>query len=118
MNLDIFDILEKYYALYHKADFLENDPLQIPHLFQKKQDIEISGFFASIFAWGKRKIIINKSLALCELMDNAPHDFVKYHTPKDLQRFTHFSHRTFNNTDLLYFLDFLKRHYTQHECFF
>lgn len=112
---ELFEMLEKYYSLYHTSDFLENDPLQIPHLFQKKQDIEISAFFASIFAWGKRSIIIKKSLLLLELMDNSPYDFIKNHIPNDLKRFSGFCHRTFNETDLLYFLDFLKRHYTQHD---
>ncbi len=113
--MNVLEVLDKYYHLYHKIDFLEHDPLQIPHGFQKKQDIEISAFFASIFAWGKRKIIIDKSKLLLDLMDNAPHDFVRYYMPNDAKKLINFCHRTFNHIDLLYFLGFLKRHYAKYE---
>ena len=80
----------------------------------KKQDIEIAGFFAAIFAWGNRTTILQKSLELMRLMDHQPHQFCLQHTDKDLQQLLHFKHRTFNATDLLYFIAFLKFHYSQH----
>src|SRR5690348_10942981 len=91
---------------YNQPSFIEYDPVSIPHLFSKKQDIEIAGFFASIFAWGNRTTIINKSEELMKLMDNAPHDFIAHHSEKDLKRLLQFKHRTFNDTDLLYFILF------------
>ena len=96
---------------YNQPSFIDADPICIPHLFTKKQDIEIAGFFASIFAWGIRTTIINKSKELMKLMDDAPYDFIVDHSEKDLKRLLQFKHRTFNTTDLLYFILFLKHHY-------
>lgn len=96
---------------YNTVDFIANDPVSIPHRFSKKQDIEIAGFFASIFAWGHRTIIINKCVELLQRMDNAPHDFIQHHQEADLKRLLSFKHRTFNETDLLYFIHFFKNHY-------
>lgn len=100
---------------YNQPSFIANDPISIPHLFSKKQDIEIAGFFAAIFAWGNRTTIINKSKKLMQLMDNAPHQFCLHHTPNDLKSILTFKHRTFNATDLLYFIEFFKTHYTKHK---
>lgn len=97
---------------YDQPSFISSDPICIPHLFSKKQDIEISGFFAAIFAWGNRTTIINKSKELMLLMDNAPHQFITGHQLADLKKLTGFKHRTFNTTDLLYFIEFLKHHYS------
>jgi len=97
---------------YNQPSFIKDDPICIPHLFTKRQDIEIAGLFAAIFAWGNRTIIVNKSKALLQLMDNAPHDFILHHTENDLRKLLEFRHRTFNATDLLYFVQFLQYHYT------
>lgn len=97
---------------YNKLSFIKDDPVSIPHLFTKKQDIEIAGFFASIFAWGNRTIIINKSKELMQWMDMSPHQFITSHTENDLKKLLSFKHRTFNITDLLYFIQFLKHHYS------
>ena len=100
---------------YNRLSFIKDDPVCIPHLFTKQADIEIAGLFAAVFAWGIRTTIIQKSRELMQLMDNAPHDFCLNHSDKDLQSLTHFKHRTFNTTDLLYFIEFLKYHYTNHK---
>src|SRR3569832_93867 len=96
---------------YNQLSFIEPDPISIPHSFSKKQDIEIAGFFASIFAWGNRTIIINKSKELMKLMDDCPYEFILNHSEKDIKLLLQFKHRTFNVTDLLYFISFLKHHY-------
>ncbi len=96
---------------YNQPSFIHNDPVSIPHLFSKKQDIEIAGFFASIFAWGNRTTIINKSKELMELMGMSPFDFIQNHSSEDLQKLMCFKHRTFNTHDLLYFIEFLNYHY-------
>nr|WP_161891501.1 TIGR02757 family protein [Pontibacter russatus] len=108
-------LLDDRVALYNRPAFIPNDPVSIPHRFSKKQDIEISGFFAAILAWGQRKTIINNCLKLMDLMDNAPHDFVLHHQDHDLRRFLGFKHRTFNDTDLLYLLHFFQQYYRQHD---
>jgi uncharacterized protein (TIGR02757 family) len=114
MHNDLKLFLDKKVDEYNQPSFIPADPICIPHGFTKKQDIEIAGFFAAFFAWGNRTTIINKSKELMRLMDNAPHWFVLHHTEKDLKSLLHFKHRTFNTTDLLYFIHFLQYHYTDH----
>lgn len=99
---------------YNQPGFIENDPVSIPHLFTKKQDIEIAGFFAAMLAWGQRVTIINKCKSLLQMMDNAPHDFVINHQDEDLKPFLNFKHRTFNSTDTLYFIAFFKWYYSKY----
>ena len=101
--------------LYNQPSFIFNDPICIPHLFSKKQDIEIAGFFAATFAWGNRTTIIQKSKELMQLMDMNPHNFCIESNPAKLKTLLHFKHRTFNTTDLLYFIEFFKYHYSKYE---
>lgn len=102
---------------YNRPDFITNDPICIPHRFSKKQDIEIAAFFAAILAWGQRKTIINKCTDLFNRMDNDPHNFMLHHTDDDLKGLLGFKHRTFNDTDLLYFVEFFKHHYSSNDSF-
>jgi hypothetical protein len=111
---DLKSFLDEKVALYNRPNFIENDPVGIPHLFSKKQDIEIAGFFAATLAWGQRKTIINKCKELILMMDNHPHDFILHHSEKDLKPFLSFKHRTFNATDTLYYIEFLRWYYSQH----
>ncbi|MBT0812358.1 TIGR02757 family protein [Litoribacter ruber] len=114
MRESMKEFLDEKVAYYNQPDFIENDPICIPHRFTKPQDIEIAGFFAAVLAWGQRKTIINKCVSLLEMMDNAPYEFILNHSESDLKSFLHFKHRTFNATDTLYFLDFFRRFYQQH----
>ena len=108
---EIKDFLEESYLKYNHKSFIENDPISIPHLFTKKEDIEISGFFAATIAWGNRKSIINNAGKLIKLMDNAPFDFILNHSRKELKPFESFVHRTFNGTDCIFFIESLKHIY-------
>jgi len=96
---------------YNRPSFIENDPICIPHQYTVKQDVEIAAFFAAILAWGQRKTIINKCNELFSRMDNEPYQFMINHGDDDLKRLLGFKHRTFNDTDLLYFVSFFKMHY-------
>lgn len=111
--LELKNFLDLKVDQYNRPDFIPNDPISIPYSFKLKQDIEISGFFAAILAWGQRKTIINKCKELMNRMDNCPHDFVLNHSDQDLKGLLNFKHRTFNDTDLLYFVAFFKFHYSQ-----
>lgn len=111
-TLALKNFLDKKVTEYNQPSFIANDPICIPHRFTKKQDVEIAAFFASMFAWGNRTTIINKTMELLTLMDNDPHNFILHHSDRELQTMLAFKHRTFNTTDLLYFLLFLKHHYT------
>lgn len=112
-NADLKHFLDRKAAQYNTPDFIVNDPICIPHSYSVKQDQEIMGFFAAIFAWGQRKTIINKCKELGERMGGSPYNFVLSHKDADLKRLLGFKHRTFNDTDLLYCVDFMKRHYQQ-----
>ncbi|MFT3678384.1 MAG: TIGR02757 family protein [Chitinophagaceae bacterium] len=107
--------LDKKVDTYNQPFFIKSDPICVPHQFTRLQDIEIAGFFASIFAWGNRTTIIQKSRELMALMDNEPYLFCLQHEPDQLRRLLAFKHRTFNATDLLYFIQFLHHHYQQEE---
>lgn len=107
--------LDKKVKEYNRSSFIKDDPVMIPHLFTRQQDIEIAGLFAAVFAWGQRMTIINKCKELLQLMDNAPAQFIRQHEEKDLKRFSQFKHRTFQAADLFYFIDFLQQHYSRNK---
>lgn len=105
------DFLDRKVEQYNQPAFIKDDPISIPHLFTKKQDIEIAAFFAAVFAWGNRTTIINKSKELMQLMNMQPHEFCLNADLGRLKKLLGFKHRTFNPTDLLYFVEFLQYHY-------
>lgn len=105
------DLLEAKVRQFERIDFMEHDPVCIPHRFSRQQDREIAGFFAALLAWGNRKAIINSCNRLLISMDNAPYDFILNHHDADLRPLSGFVHRTFMATDLLFLIAFLKQHY-------
>ena len=107
-------MLDERVLLYNTPAFIAADPISIPHRFEKAQDIEIAGLFAATLAWGNRTTIINNCNRLMSWMDNSPHDFILNHQLEDLKPMLGFAHRTFNATDLLYFIETLQRHYKQY----
>jgi len=109
------ELLERNFELYNHINFIDQDPISIPHAYNKKQDIEIAGLFAAIFSWGNRKVIIAKTKELMCRMDNSPHDFVTHFTSKELNIFSNFKHRTFNGDDVQFFLRFLQKHYASNQ---
>lgn len=111
---ELTDFLESKVELYNNPEFIDSDPIQVPHQFSKKEDIEIAGFLTATISWGNRKSIINNSKKLMSLLDNAPYDFVMEHSETDLKRLLPFVHRTFNGHDLLQFIKSLNHIYTNH----
>lgn len=110
----IKQILEEAVLRYNNKAFIEDDPICIPHQFEKKEDIEIAGFFAAILAWGQRKTIIAKSNQLLGLMNNKPYDFLVHATDNELKAFQYFKHRTFNGDDFLAIFNGLRMIYQHH----
>ena len=100
---------------YNNPNFIESDPVQIPHLFSQKEDVEIAGFLSATIAWGNRKMIIKNSHRMMDLMGNAPYDFVMSHTENDLERLESFVHRTFNSDDFQFFIKSLQNIYSNHK---
>jgi uncharacterized protein (TIGR02757 family) len=112
---ELKSFLDEKYIQYHSSEFIGSDPIQIPHQFNTKQDIEISGFLTATISWGQRVSIIKNASRLMELMDQAPYQFIMEHEDKDLKRFENFVHRTFNSDDLLVFIASLKNIYKNHD---
>src|SRR5690606_3815474 len=100
---------------YNNPRFIESDPIQIPHLFSKKEDKEVAGFLTATIAWGNRKSIINNAERFMYLLDNTPYDFIINHTESDLERLEPFVHRTFNGHDAIQFIKSLKHIYVNHD---
>jgi uncharacterized protein (TIGR02757 family) len=115
INAELHEFLDLKVSEYNRPAFLTSDPIQIPHTFSLKQDIEISGFLTATIAWGNRKSIINNATLLMGLMDQAPYQFVMEHTDEDLRSLEAYVHRTFNGSDLQYFIPALKHLYTNHD---
>lgn len=111
---ELKDFLDAKVVQYNNPKFIESDPIQIPHEFSKKEDIEISGFLTATIAWGNRKSIINNAKRLMELLDNSPFDFVMNHQQSDLEKLHPFVHRTFNGDDCMQFIKSLQHVYINH----
>ena len=112
--MDLQSFLDEHYQRYCRSFFIETDPIQIPHLFTRKEDIEIAGFLSATIAWGKRKIIIKNAKHLMNLMEHAPYYFLMYASPNEFQRLDSFVHRTFQPDDCLFFLYSLRNIYKNH----
>ena len=111
---ELKDFLDSKVVQYNNPKFIESDPIQIPHQFSIKEDIEIAGFLTATIAWGNRKSIINNAKRLMEFLDNSPFDFVMNHTETDLEKLHPFVHRTFNSDDSMQFIKCLRNIYTSH----
>ncbi|WP_394353410.1 TIGR02757 family protein [Chryseobacterium sediminis] len=113
---ELRDFLNEKADQYNAPDFIENDPIQIPHRFSLKQDIEIAGFLAATISWGNRKSIISSADKMLDIMGNSPYDFVMNYSEKDLKDIQDKSiHRTFNGQDFSYFIKQFNRIYKQNE---
>ncbi len=108
---ELYELLETKYKQYNQAEFIDTDPIKIPHQFSKKQDIEIAGFLSATLAWGQRKTILKNASQIIEWMDHSPHDFILNFEESDLLAFENFKHRTFNGIDCVFFLKSLQEIY-------
>ena len=109
---NINELLNRYYKIFDESNFIDNDPISIPHKFTKKEDIEIAGFLAASIAWGNRKAILKSCNDMMQRMDNAPYDFIINASSKDLSCMKGFYYRTFQGCDMLCFIDALNNIYT------
>ncbi len=105
---ELKDFLDEKVIRYNNPGFIKSDPIQVPHMFSVKEDIEIAGFLTAVISWGNRTSIINSAKKMMNLMGSSPYDFLMSHKPKDLEKLEGFVHRTFNSTDLLTFIEGLK----------
>lgn len=112
---ELKEFLDEKVELYNRPDFITTDPLQIPHSYTLKEDIEIAAFFAANLAWGNRKMIIKSGRKLMDIMGNSPYDFVMNHNDAHLENLNSFVHRTFNGEDAKTFMKALRNIYTNHQ---
>lgn len=112
---DLREFLDEKADQFNQLNFIELDPISIPHQFKKKQDIEIAGLIAAVMAWGQRVTIVKKAKDFLNRMDDSPYDFLLHHKIKDLKQFKNYKHRTFNETDALYFIEFLSQFYQKND---
>ncbi len=111
---ELHEFLEEKVKQYNTKKFIESDPIQIPHLFTLKEDIEIAGFLTATISWGNRKMILQNAHKMMQLMGNTPFDFVMSHSETDLERVEQFVHRTFNGVDFATFIKGLQHIYRNH----
>ena len=111
---ELKEFLDEKVILYNNPKFIESDPIQIPHLFYKKEDIEISAFLSATIAWGNRKSIIKNANRMMEMLDQSPFEFIMQHQESDLERLNPFVHRTFNSLDFILFVKSLQHIYKNH----
>ncbi len=112
--LELKEFLDEKADFYEQKEFIQNDPIIIPHEYENKLDIEISGFIISIISWGNRKSIIKSGYKIMNLLESSPYDFIMNHSSEDLKRIKGSIHRTFNSEDLIFFIKSLKNIYTKH----
>lgn len=111
---ELLPFLNECYHKYNRVNFIEADPVSIPHRYHRKEDIEIAGFLAATLAWGNRKSILHNAGRLLAMMGESPHDFVCEHRASQLNVFESFVHRTFNGQDCVFFIKALRHLYIRH----
>ena len=114
MDLKTKEYLDTLVETYETKDFIKDDPVQFPHRFKDKKDIEIAGFLASIFAYGKREVFISKLNTLFEIMNNAPYKFVMAFDESN-HALDNFDYRFSVGIDLVQIMLILKTLYTEKE---
>ena len=101
---ELRELLEHLHDKYNRTEFIEPDPISIPHSFSDRDDREVSGFLAAAIAWGNRKAIVKSARRMMQYMDNEPADFVRNASDRELAHLQTYVHRTFNGQD---FTDFV-----------
>ncbi|MFV0189225.1 MULTISPECIES: TIGR02757 family protein [Empedobacter] len=112
---NIKDFLDEKVVQYNTLEFIDSDPVQIPHRYSLKEDIEIAGFLAATISWGNRKMIIKNANKMMNLMGNSPYDFLMNASDNNINTIDGFVHRTFNSEDLKFFLKSLRNIYQNHD---
>lgn len=101
---ELHDLLERLWDRYDREEFISADPIAVPHCFASRDDREIAGFLAATIAWGSRPMIVRNGLRMMHFLDDAPHDFVRNASERELAKLSGFVHRTFNGGDLIQFV--------------
>lgn len=106
---ELRELLERLHDKYNREEFIAHDPIAVPHRYAERHDREIAGFLAATIAWGNRKAIVRNGLRMMQYMDDAPADFVRHASERELALLDAYVHRTFNGRDLRDFVLALRR---------
>ena len=101
------ELLDSLAKKYETKNFISSDPIQFPHKYKEKEDIEISAFISSLFAFGKREMFIKK-LEFIFSQFNTPSELIKDYKKFNLDEFVY---RFIKSRDLLELLRILNKLY-------
>lgn len=101
---EVKEYLDALCLKYNCAEFIDQDPVSVPHRYTRPEDVEIAGFLAATIAWGRRPLIVRNAMRMMELMDDAPYQYVTQSAASDWTTLMPFVHRTFNGGDFVYFV--------------
>ena len=102
--------LDRLVEKYETVDFIKNDPIQFPHRFKNKDDIELAGFIASLFAYGNRKLFIAK---LNDLFNRADNDIANYVRNGDFKNLKGLEYRFSKDYDIIPIFEILNKLYSE-----
>jgi len=102
--------LDKLVKKYETVDFIKDDPIQFPHRGKCKEEIELYGFIASLFAYGNRKIFIKK---LDEIFSKLEGDLLSFIKNGDFLSLKGIEYRFSKDNDIIPIFEILSKLYNE-----
>ena len=102
--------LDKLVEKYETIDFIKDDPIQFCHRYFKKEEIELAGFIASLFAYGNRKIFIKK---LDEIFSKSENDLLGFIKNGDFTSLKGVEYRFSKENDIIPIFEILSKLYNE-----
>lgn len=112
INDEVKECMDHWYMQFNQPQFLEQDPIQIPHMYFIKEDQEISALMTAIITWGSRKAIVQTAKKWMGQMGESPFDFVMSASPKSVKQLAQIQYRTFKSEDMQWLIEGLRHVYT------
>ena len=84
MNEEIKEKLRRWANEYNVSGFIKDDPVQFPHRYTEKRDIEVSAFITSWISYGRRELILRKANELHDAMGPSPYRWIRNEGYKNL----------------------------------
>lgn len=105
------EYLDKLVEKYETKEFIKSDPVQFPHEFNNKNDVEIVAFISALFSFGKREAFIQKLKLLLKIMENEPYNFVCNFNSSNADNLNAFVYRFVKGVDVICLLEALNKLY-------
>ncbi len=109
------EVLDMAVEAYNRMEFIEDDPISIPHAFQTKGDKEVSGLMTALISWGNRKAIIGTAKKWMDCMDHCPYDFIQNASGPEIKQLSKLIYRTLNSEDIQTLVSMLRKAYTKYD---